>query len=388
MSVNIWSVVGNIWFLRNPGVKNVKLDSKQYHVSASMEDGMFLVEGNDRFEFPYKIYGKETDLIKRVLKSYKNTEGNLGVLLNGIKGTGKTVTSKLLCNFFNELGLPVIIVTQNFGKAFNDFLNSIHQDVVILIDEYEKLYTDDSDKDKGDILTIMDGALDNGFRKVFLLTTNKLFINDNLIQRPGRIRYLKTFKDLESETIIEVVDDKLIHKDLRDVTIEFISTLETITIDIVKAVVDEVNIHQENPKNFKDVFNIKVLNKKINVFKVFKDNNGAIKEEMVGMCTSFNNIPNNRVTKKFVGREIYIDEGTISLGNLISISDDGKLIDVRKVIRYLNDEEIDNNTLITLKPTEFLIKDGDAVFEKNTYRIEEVNDYHNSFRNSYSPIAF
>ena len=59
-----------------------------------------------------------------------------------------------------------------------------------------------------------------------------------MLQRPGRLRYVKTFEDLTVGVIMEIVDDKLIHKQHREKTVNFISKLDTITIDIVKAVVD------------------------------------------------------------------------------------------------------------------------------------------------------
>lgn len=51
--------------------------------------GIHLDKVNDSFVFPYKIYGLQTDFINHVIKTYENTTGNLGVLMNGIKGTGK-----------------------------------------------------------------------------------------------------------------------------------------------------------------------------------------------------------------------------------------------------------------------------------------------------------
>jgi DNA-directed RNA polymerase beta subunit len=58
------------------------------------------------------------------------------------------------------------------------------------------------------------------------------------------------------EVIMEVVNDKLIHKTLFDPTVKFISEMPIITMDLVKSVVEEVNIHEESPYVFADVFNI------------------------------------------------------------------------------------------------------------------------------------
>lgn len=61
----------------------------------------------DKFVFPYKMYGLQNEFIDHVIKTYHATEGNLGIMLTGTKGTGKTVTAKELAN---KLNLPIIIV--------------------------------------------------------------------------------------------------------------------------------------------------------------------------------------------------------------------------------------------------------------------------------------
>ncbi|WP_295723753.1 AAA family ATPase [uncultured Leptotrichia sp.] len=68
------------------------------------------------FVFDYKIYGLQEDFINHVIKTYNEAQtGNLGILLNGTKGTGKTVAAKMIAN---RLHLPVIIV-QNMGQEMN-----------------------------------------------------------------------------------------------------------------------------------------------------------------------------------------------------------------------------------------------------------------------------
>lgn len=43
----------------------------------------------DKFEFDFELLGLEQKFIDHALKSYENTTGNFGILLNGVKGTGK-----------------------------------------------------------------------------------------------------------------------------------------------------------------------------------------------------------------------------------------------------------------------------------------------------------
>ncbi len=240
----------NVW------AKNLEVGV--YELSYSDMFGFYLEPKSVNFEFPYKVYGLETKLINRVLKYYNKTDGgNLGVLLNGLKGTGKTVTAKVLCN---KLNLPVILVSTPFNGA-QDYLNSFQQDIIIFIDEYEKIF-----KESSGFLTIMDGSLNSIHRRIFLLTTNTLSVDENLLDRPSRIRYLKKFGDLTASVIEEIVDDVLENPAHREDCIKMISTLEIITVDIVKAVLNEVNIHDESPMEFKDVFNVSVRTGKYKIF--------------------------------------------------------------------------------------------------------------------------
>lgn len=73
------------------------------------------------------------------------------------------------------------------------------------------------------------------------------------------------FNDLSPIIVEEIIDDILEHKQFKQDCIKFISNLEVITVDIVKAVIQEVNIHCEAPENFGDVFNVKKLTGKFNI---------------------------------------------------------------------------------------------------------------------------
>jgi SpoVK/Ycf46/Vps4 family AAA+-type ATPase len=208
----------------------------------------YLTRISEKFEFSYKLYNIETDFVTRVKKTWDNTDGNMGILLNGIKGTGKTVTAELICNNMNQ---PVIIIPTPY-KGLTNFLNELQQDCTIFIDEYDKIF----DKYSNSLLTVMDGVLKTNSRLLFLLTSNNQWLEQNMTQRPSRIRYIKQYGDLPLETIIEVVDDMLIHKHHRKDTIAMIATLPIITMDLVKSVIQEVNIHDENPETFRSYFNV------------------------------------------------------------------------------------------------------------------------------------
>ena len=203
----------------------------------------------DKFDFDFKLYELGTDpiirLVKKTWKSSTFVEGNknLGVIFNGIKGTGKTLSAKLLCN---AIGLPVVIV-QNNSEGLLPFLQSLNFECVVFIDEAEKTFKKGEDDDR--LLRLIDGVY-NACRRLYVLTTNQLTLNDNLIGRPGRIRYRFEFTNLLPQAIEEYLDDNL-RPDLygqREKILEQIDLLEISTIDILKSLVDEVNIHGALPE--------------------------------------------------------------------------------------------------------------------------------------------
>ena len=99
MEQNIWIQDGNTFIKGSATTKAHPegLPKGIYEVKESMT-GYYLNRLGDSFVFNYKLYGINNKFIDHFIKTYNNTTGNLGVLFNGIKGTGKTVTAEELCN--------------------------------------------------------------------------------------------------------------------------------------------------------------------------------------------------------------------------------------------------------------------------------------------------
>lgn len=253
MSKQIWLQDGNVFSQGSATTVSHPegLPKGVYEVKVSMT-GFYLSKIAESFTFDYKLYGLNQKFIDYVLKTYENTTGNLGVLLDGIKGTGKTVTAKELCN---NLQLPVILV-QSMGDS-NDKLikylsTTINFDCIFFFDEYEKEF-----KDSSDVLYFMDGTYNSIYRKVFLLTTNELKIDPNLLGRPSRIRYKKSFSNLSEEVTKEILNDILEDKTAIEKVIELTHSMNIITIDLIKAIATEINIHGvEALPDIKETFNI------------------------------------------------------------------------------------------------------------------------------------
>ena len=238
MEQNIWIQDGNTFIKGSATTKAHPegLPKGIYEVKESMT-GYYLNRLGDSFVFNYKLYGINNKFIDHFIKTYNNTTGNLGVLFNGIKGTGKTVTAEELCN---RIGLPVIIVKS--CKEVDDMLKflatQINFDCIFFFDEYEKEF-----KESSSVLSFMDGVHNSQYRKIFLLTTNELEINNNLLGRPSRIRYVRSFGNLPEETTLELLNDILIDKDAIEPVLDLIRQMQIVTVDLVKALAQEVNIH-------------------------------------------------------------------------------------------------------------------------------------------------
>lgn len=246
-SAKIWTGDSNSIFLSNP-VSPVKIEPAIYELSFSQIRGLFLQKVRNKFDLPPKIYNMDTEFIKRVIKSFHATNRNMGVLLTGIKGAGKTITGKIIAN---ELNLPVILITERMG-GIPEFINSIDFECVIFIDEYEKVFSED---ERGQLLTCMDGVQTSIAKALYVLTTNSMYVNDNLLNRPSRVRYVRKYKDIEKAFVTEIVNDLLKNKDHVESTIDVISRLHSITVDLVVEIVREANLHNEPANKFMDIFN-------------------------------------------------------------------------------------------------------------------------------------
>lgn len=340
----IWSQQDDTYWLRSLGISHKLLPNAVYSVEVDPLGNMFLREAQKKFTFDYKVYGLEKGLVDRVAKTAKSVEGNLGILLNGQRGTGKTVTAKLMCN---ELNLPIIVVDRMIEDCHR-FLNTIPQDIVIFIDEYEKIF-----EENYQLLSIMDGAMNSEHKRVFILTTNDLYVNDNLIQRPGRIRYLKTFKDLSREAITEIVNDCLVDDKYKEDVLRFVSTLQMITVDIVKTICQEVNLHNQAPEQFAEFFNVKKVTGKSDVYVI--NERGARSTELPFIAnakvTPFENFDEDEhiyINDHYIGKVTEVlDENIVKIHISCWLSELSRI--QKKLLGIKDDSEDPDNGIISSK---------------------------------------
>ena len=216
----------------------------------------------DKFEFDFRIYDLGCQaLFEKIEKTWTsdlfvNGKKNMGVIFNGLKGTGKTIAAKLLSN---RMGMPVIIVPEAFDNI-QSFIQNLNFECTVLIDEAEKTFKDNQEC----LLKVIDGVY-NDYRKLYVLTTNRLSIDENLIGRPGRIRYIRYFGNLTVKAVSDYIDDNLLDKSMKGAVLDVVDTLEISTIDILKCIVDEFNIHGMIPEG--SLLNIPKANYRFDVIE-------------------------------------------------------------------------------------------------------------------------
>lgn len=185
-----------------------QLPPKTYRVDYDPETRIFsLLEAHD-FEIPEtKIYGQHLDKVKKVLNSMDKMNRNLGVILSGDKGIGKSLFSKCLGLKARKKGIPVILVNE-YHEGIANFLEEIEQTVMILFDEYDKTFDEKKHNCQAEMLSLFDGV--SAGKKLFVITCNEIqSLSQYLINRPGRFHYHFRFLYPTADEIRNYMEDKL-----------------------------------------------------------------------------------------------------------------------------------------------------------------------------------
>lgn len=212
--------------------------------------GGLILKEHDDFILPKRLYGDTAKRTERFINTFKARPGKTtGVLLNGVKGSGKSLQAKhtaaVACAAHN---MPCILVnTPLHDEAFKSFVGLIKQPCVMFFDEFEKVYEDQSHQQ--DLLSMLDGTQHTN--KLFLFTTNdKQHLNVNLINRPGRIFYSIQYDGVTDAEIKEYCEENL-YKDNYERDYKNVCTVakmfKSFNFDMLQALIEEVNRYKEDP---------------------------------------------------------------------------------------------------------------------------------------------
>ena len=216
--------------------------------------------------FSGKVYGEQLRMAGKVERRYRMVEGrNLGVLLSGPKGTGKSLFVRNLAAKLSA-EMPVIVVKENGGQPMLSELASLKGRAVIIFDEFEKMFRADATAGSGcntrenDIreqetaLSFFDGV-ETRQEKLLLLTVNETCnLSRLLLGRPGRIHYHFRMALPTTAEIEDYLADNLgagVPGDRRDVAAKLAS--RAVSWDSLTAVTNELNTGETVEDTLKDL---------------------------------------------------------------------------------------------------------------------------------------
>ena len=264
---------GNIFHLYDDSLKTFdKLPAQVYSVGFSQQTGFFLQTFNN-IEVNEKIYGSHTEKVEKVFKSFEKFERNMGIILSGAKGIGKSLFAKLLSIKAIEHGYPLIIVDAPYPGLAN-FLTSITQEVFVMFDEFDKTFKTSHNGDfdpQSDMLSLFDGF--SMGKKCFIVTCNELRgLNDFLVNRPGRFHYHFRFGYPQGDEIREYLSDKVnaeYHDEIEKV-VNFATKVD-LNYDCLRAIAFELNLGVSFTDAIKDLNIVNLESDYFTVICMFKN---------------------------------------------------------------------------------------------------------------------
>lgn len=229
---------------------------KAYTIRFAKMSGFYLEEHSD-LRVQEKVYGPHTAKAEKVLRSFKLMERNLGVILSGDKGIGKSMFGRLLSDMAVSCGYPVLIA-DTYYPGIDDYLESIQQEVVVFFDEFDKtvacLKAGENEADaQSKLLSLFDG-LSMG-KKLFVITCNDIRrLSDYLVNRPGRFHYHFRFNYPDKSEIEIYLKDHLSEEYYGEIN-EVVAFAGKVNLnyDCLRAIAFELNLGTPFKEAIKDL---------------------------------------------------------------------------------------------------------------------------------------
>jgi len=214
-----------------------------YKVEFSQMRGFSLSVHNDLL-VKEKMYGTSYKKADKVMNTFNHLDRNMGVILSGPKGVGKTMFARRLAELGKEQGLPLILVDAPY-PGIEDFIESIEQECIVLFDEFEKTFRKAKEEEGGPqerLLSLFDGI--DGGKKLYVITCNRVSgLNEYFLNRPGRFHYHFILSTPTGDEVREYMEDNL-DGDARKYidNIVTLSSMSAFTYDVLRAIAFELNL--------------------------------------------------------------------------------------------------------------------------------------------------
>ncbi len=254
-----------------------ELPARSYIVRFAKMTGFYLDEYSNIQVNEDKIYGERMKKVQKVLHSYEKFDRNLGVILSGYKGIGKSMFARLLSAEAVKSGIPIIVVDQ-YIPGIASYIETIDQNVMVLFDEFDKTFGDIKPAEgeiepQAALLGLFDGMAQG--KKLFVITCNDVRkLNDFIVNRPGRFHYHFRFDYPTADEIRKYLCDNLknvYHNEIESI-ISFSRKVD-LNYDCLRAIVFEINNGESFHDAIEDLNIINLAQERYNLAIHFK--NGA-----------------------------------------------------------------------------------------------------------------
>lgn len=249
-----------------------QLPAQNYIVNFNPLEG-FSLSLYDKIDINEKVYGVHLNKVNKVVKSFKDFSRNLGIILSGDKGIGKSLFAKMLSHRMVQEGYPVIIVS-GYIPGIAEYLANIQQEVVVLFDEFDKSFSQGDAQTE--MLTLFDGLAQG--KKMFVITCNEIYrLNEYLVNRPGRFHYHFRFDYPKGEEIREYLEDKLPPEYYGEI-VDVISFAEKVKLnyDCLRAIAFELALGASFKEAISDLNIINIQDENYDITVVFADGSFAV----------------------------------------------------------------------------------------------------------------
>lgn len=240
MGNNEFLKLGSKIIVSPKGLDYSLIPGKVYNLFYDGYNEQAYLEEDGEITLPKKVYQSEKDklFVKRVINYYKTTDKHTtGILLTGLKGSGKSLAAKnlsLLC------GLPIVIVSPNYpASKLNDIFANIKTECCVLFDECDKNERWESNK----MLTFLDGVQSTAKKLVIYTCNETCELSDFLMDRCSRIRYLRHYDGLNEDTITMITESMLLDKSkVTEVSSYIFNKFITKSYDNIISFIEELNL--------------------------------------------------------------------------------------------------------------------------------------------------
>jgi hypothetical protein len=233
MTTALFNIDGNI------AIRSVNDAARIDHIPAAVykiaitEAGLNLIKDRAKYDLPEKVFGKSEMYRDLVVKDFTERKTqSTGVILEGLKGSGKTLLAEMLANKVLERDIPVFIVDSPLSGELLTAIARLCAPCMFLFDEFGKVYTATEDKNRREgLLTFFsDSSLGNVLNVVTANTVSE--IDTNMIDRPGRFKYRLAYGGLTDADIHTILDDYELPSDIR-AYLEIYCAINTLSYDMV-----------------------------------------------------------------------------------------------------------------------------------------------------------